>query len=254
RGRASPEGSHCEMNWVFPLLLERMLWLAAPVVVLDPGHGGAQLGAQAGDFFEKDFALELALLLKADLEQQGFEVHLTREGDIWVALQERVRRANEREPAVFVSLHANAMPHGRRQKSHGIETYFLAARASTEHARRVAAFENKALGEKPQHADMIEKILEDLRRTQFHTESSRLAHVVHEALIRTSGARDRGVQQALFWVLAGLNAPAILVEFGFVSHEGELKRLKDVNYQRLLSKAVTQGIMKFLQRENVSQQ
>ncbi|MCL2625633.1 MAG: N-acetylmuramoyl-L-alanine amidase [Cystobacterineae bacterium] len=241
------------MSWVLPLLLETMLGFAAPVIVLDPGHGGIQPGAQAGGFREKDFALALALLLKADLEQQGLEVHLTRDSDVGVSLHERVKRANEKEPAVFISLHANAISHEHRLKSHGIETYFLAARASTERARQVAALENKALHVKSQHADILEKILADLQRTQSHMASSRLAHMVQEALIRVSGAKDRGVQQALFLVLAGVNAPAILIEFGFVSHGRELKKLKDAEYQRLLSKAVTQGILKFLQREDVSQ-
>jgi len=241
-----------EMSWVLLLLLKQMLLLTTPVIVLDPGHGGPQPGAQAGSFLEKDFTLDVALLLKADLEQQGFEVCLTRQSDVFVSLQERVKRANEKEPAAFISLHANAISLEHRQKNHGIETYFLAAQASTERARHIAALENKALDAKSPHTYILEKILADLQRTQSHIESSRLAHGVQEALIEFTGARDRGVQQALFLVLAGVNAPSILVEFGFVSHEEELKKLKDVEYQRLLSKAVTQGVLKFLHRENVS--
>ena len=234
---------------IFPLLL---LLFASPVVVLDPGHGGTQLGAQSARFFEKDFTLEVALLLKADLERQGFEVHLTREADETVSLQERIKRANEREPEVFISVHANAMPREHRLKNHGIETYFLAAEASTEHARQVALLENKALESKPPPTDILEKILSDVQRTQFQRESSRLAHEVQEALVAATGAKDRGVQQALFLVLAGVNAPAILVELGFVSHTEELKKLKEVEYQRLLSQGVTQGLQKFFLRENVS--
>jgi len=238
--------------WI-SLLLKQMLLFAAPVVVLDPGHGGAQVGARAGNFLEKEFVLALALLLKADLEQEGLQVHLTRTEDVFVPLRERIKRANEKEPAVFISLHANAISRAHRLKNHGIETYFLAAHASTGHAQKVAALENKALGANTQHSGLLEKILDDLQRTQLQMLSSRLAHEVQEALIAVSGARDRGVQQALFLVLVGVNAPAILVEFGFVSHEAELKKLKDVEYQRLLSQAVTQGILKFLHRENVSQ-
>jgi len=240
------------MRWALPLLLEHILLLAAPVVVLDPGHGGAQPGAQAEGFLEKDFTLEMALLLKADLELQGFEVHLTREGDVSVSLHERIRRANEKAPSAFISLHANAISQGLRRRNHGIETYFLAAQASTEHARHIAALENKALGLKPPRTDTLKKILDDLQRTQHHIASSRLAHAVQEALVEATGARDRGVQQAFFLVLVGVNAPSILVEFGFVSHQEELKKLKDVEYQRLLSQAVTQGVLKFLHHENVS--
>jgi len=241
------------MSWVFPLFLGKILCFAAPLIVLDPGHGGTQPGAQAEDFLEKEFALALALLLKADLEKQGFEVHLTREADLLVSLQERIKRANEKAPAAFISLHANAMPYEHRLKSQGIETYFLAAQASTEHARQVALLENKALSTKPQQTDILEKILVDLQRTQFQQESSRLAHVVQKELIAATGAKDRGVQQAFFLVLVGVNAPSILVEFGFVSHEEELKKLKTPEYQRLLSKAVASGIGKFLQRDNASQ-
>lgn len=235
--------------------LMSMLWAAtswaAPLVVIDPGHGGTQGGASSPDgLVEKNISLALARRVKGALERElKATVVLTREQDSLVLLPERVTLANRRKPDAFVSIHANSMPTQRQRLLHeGIETYFLSAAASGEEARKVAARENAEAGGQPKGVggDTLSFILADLQRAETHADSSRLAYAVQEALIAQTGAVDRGVQQAPFYVLMGLDAPAVLIEVGFISHPDESKRLSDPAYQERLARAIAAGLTKFL--------
>ncbi|MCA3012597.1 MAG: N-acetylmuramoyl-L-alanine amidase [Myxococcaceae bacterium] len=233
------------------LSLMAVVALAQPVVVIDPGHGGAQEGAKSvSGLVEKHLALTLAKKVKAQLEAQlGATVVLTRDGDARLHLDERVALANRRKPDLFISIHANSMPTAtQRRLNEGIETYFLSAAASGEDAKSVAAREN-AEGRrqaKGPSGDTLAFILADLQKAETHHDSSRLAYAVHEALIGVTGAQDRGVQQAPFYVLMGLEAPAVLVEVGFVSHPREGERLADAKYQQQLADGIARGVVKFL--------
>lgn len=229
---------------------------AGPVIVIDPGHGGAQDGAVSpGGLLEKNLALAIAKKLKAKLEAElEAKVRLTRDQDTRLHLDERVVLANRQRPDLFISIHANSMPTAtQRRVNEGIETYFLSAAASGEDAKKVAAREN---AEARQHAkgpssDTLAFILADLQKAETHHDSSRLAYAVHEALIEGTGAQDRGVQQAPFYVLMGLEAPAVLVEVGFVSHPREGERLADAKYQAQVAEAIGLGVKKFLEQVHV---
>lgn len=240
----------------FPVLLLALVAapaLAGPVIVLDPGHGGSQGGATSpSGMQEKNLALTLAKKVKKTLEQElGATVVLTRDRDALVQLSERVTLANGKKPDLFVSIHANSMPtKQQRLVNDGIETYFLSASASGDQAKKVAARENAEAGGQPKGAagDTLSFILADLQRAETHHDSSRLAYAVHESLIQATGATDRGVQQAPFYVLMGLQAPAVLVEVGFISHPAEGKKLADDEYQATLAQAITRGVAGFLQQ------
>jgi N-acetylmuramoyl-L-alanine amidase len=222
-----------------------------PRIVLDAGHGGAQEGALGpGGLFEKALALDLARELKAELERAGVEVLLTREQDVLLPLADRVSFANHARPDLFLSLHANSMPTRKlRARVEGIETFFLSASASGEDALRTASQENAgagASGAVPAQRDTLAFILADLQRGEAHSDSARLAYAVHRRLVATTGAVDLGVQQAPFYVLMGVEAPAVLVEVGFISHPGEGRRLGDAAYRGRLVTALTEGIRAFL--------
>jgi N-acetylmuramoyl-L-alanine amidase len=225
---------------------------AGPLVIVDPGHGGSQTGAVSpSGSWEKDTALEISKLLKAELEAQlQASVLLTRESDKDVTLANRVDWANAQKPDLFISVHLNSMPTKKqRQMNEGVETYFLSAAASGEQAKKVAARENAEFRDKrPRGGDTLAFILADLQRSEAHADSSRLAYAVHEALVRATGALDRGVQQAPFYVLMGLEAPAILVEVGFISHPDEGARLTDAAYQQKVAEAIARGVGAFLQQ------
>ncbi len=240
------------MRLLVALVLTSLPASAGPLVVVDPGHGGAQSGAVSpkGDW-EKDCALQISNLLKTELEAQlHATVTLTRRGDEQVSLADRVDQANKQQPDLFISVHLNSMPTRRqRQTTEGIETYFLNASASGEQARKVAARENAEFADKKQKGgDTLSFILADLQRSEAHSNSSRLAYAVHEELVSATGGVDRGVQQAPFYVLMGLKAPAVLVEVGFISHPDEGARLTDGAYQLKAAQAIARGVKTFLQQ------
>jgi N-acetylmuramoyl-L-alanine amidase len=235
------------------MLLSFPAWAQRALVVVDAGHGGNQEGALGpGGLKEKEICLQIATKLKAALEREvGAQVILTRERDGLLKLSDRVALANRAKPDVFVSVHANSMPTKRqRDRTEGIETFFLSANASDDEARKTADRENAetpsaaAVG----HDDTLSYILADLQRSEAHVDASRLAYSVHQSLIASTGAIDRGVQQAPFYVLMGVEAPAILVEVGFISHPREGKRLAEASYQDTLAASIAQGVRAFLEQ------
>jgi N-acetylmuramoyl-L-alanine amidase len=226
---------------------------AEPRVVIDPGHGGKQDGAVGpGAFKEKELSLQLAQRLAAAVEKQGARVLLTRTADATVPLPDRVAAANQFHPDLLISLHANSMPTRKmRAQNRGIETFFLSLSASGEDARKTADRENSEAAAaapaaaKPSGDDPLAFILADLKRSEAHAGSSRLAYAIHQRLIAQTHAEDRGVQQAPLYVL-GVDCPAVLLELGFLSHPEESARLKDPEYQDRLVAAIAEGVKAFL--------
>ncbi len=221
-----------------------------PVIVLDPGHGGTQDGAVSpSGMKEKALALQLAKRVRTALQESlDVTVILTRENDADLLLADRVALANARAPDLFISIHANSMPPVRaRAQVNGVETYFLSASASGVDAARIAARENAeggAQATKP-GSDILAFILADLQRQEAHGDSSRLAYAVQKALVEATGATDRGVHQAPFYVLNGLLAPAVLVEVGYLSHPEESVRLTDKAYQASVAEGIAEGVRQF---------
>src|SRR5262249_60352200 len=130
----------------------------------------------------------------------------------------------------------------------GVQTFFLSASASGEDARRVADRENadSSGAGAPQPTDTLAFILADLRRTEAHADSARLAYAIHPRLVPAAGGSDHGVQQAPFFVLTGVEAPAVLVEFGFISHPEESRRLARPPYPDRIAQAIARGVRAFL--------
>jgi len=235
-----------------PLLLATLLAGRAPtfVVVVDPGHGGAQEGALSpAGTKEKDLALAIARKIAARLKKAGAKPVLTRTGDIAVPLANRAAVANAIRADLFLSVHLNSMPTAELRQSHaGIETFFLSADASDASATAVAARENadRLAGEPVVDPnDPVAVILSDLEDQASLDGSSRLAYAVHDRLVTTLGAEDRGVKQAPFYVLAGARMPAVLLELGFISHAEESEKLRDPAYQDRIADAVAQGVATF---------
>jgi N-acetylmuramoyl-L-alanine amidase len=220
-------------------------------IVIDAGHGGSQEGAKGpGTLVEKEVVLQLARKLRDKLEKDaGAQVFLTREKDGTLPLPQRVEFANGKRPDLFLSIHANSMPTKKlRERTEGIETYFLSATASGAGARATADRENAeaATGQSTQNDSTLSFILNDLARMEAHADSSRLAYSIHQQLISATGATDRGVQQAPFFVLTGVEAPAVLIEVGYISHPQEGAQLGRPEYQDKLISAISQGVQGFL--------
>jgi N-acetylmuramoyl-L-alanine amidase len=216
------------------------------LVVVDAGHGGRDPGARGpGGTREKDVTLRIARRVAAMLrDDPTLEVRMTRDRDTLIALHDRARMANrwkdEGQPAVFLSIHANA---NESRSEKGFETYFL-AEARTADARRVEQFENAAMQyeESPPPAGPLGFILTDLRQNQYLRESSGWAQIIQDRLREMHPGPDRGVKQAGFAVLRGTFMPAVLVEIGFISNRNEEQLLANADVQERIARKLADSV------------
>jgi N-acetylmuramoyl-L-alanine amidase len=219
-------------------------------IVLDAGHGGHDSGATGPTgLMEKDLVLDVTRRVAKLVEAQlGLKVRLTRDADHFVTLRERTSIANRERADLFVSIHANAH---RATATDGVETYFLSSEATDGAARQVAALENGVVQLEPTNGratgqvDIVKAILWDLAQSEFQTESSRLAEVVHDSMTQSLRISNRGVKQAGFYVLGGAAMPAILIEIGFVTNPREERRLKDTKYRDEIARAIFAGLVEY---------
>jgi N-acetylmuramoyl-L-alanine amidase len=217
-------------------------------VVIDAGHGGDDVGARgAAGTEEKRLVLAVAQELAARLRAAGLEVVLTRKSDVFVPLEERTARANDARGDLFLSIHANA---SEDASVSGTETYFLALDASDASAAQVASRENSAFGEAASGIAAIDDpfiaLIGDLIATEHLKESSDLARIVQTELGATP-LRSRGVKQALFVVLTGVQMPAALVEIGFVTSETDANALAGGGRREIVS-ALERAVLEFGRR------
>lgn len=219
-------------------------------VVIDPGHGGRDPGANGpGGTREKDVVLRIGVELAEALEEHGVDALLTRDDDTFVPLGERTRFANRGGADLFVSIHANAASNGEAE---GFETYFLSA-ANTEDERRVARMENAAIRYEnpaidPESLDDLNFILWDLAQNEYLRESSTLAEIVQEGLEVRLPHPSRGVKQAPFAVLNGAFMPAILFESAFISNPREESLLNDPEFRTRLVEGLAGAILAYIDR------
>lgn len=226
------------------------------IVVIDPGHGGHDPGAIGPTGLqEKDVVLDIALKLKNILSKDpSLEVHLTRDRDIFIPLEERTAIARKKEADLFVSIHANASPN---RAARGVETYLLNW-TNDEEAMRVAARENyismKRMKERmAAYKSDVERILNDLSRDYKREESLKLAYLVQNSIITDIGKRYKrinlGVKQALFYVLVGASMPSILVEVSFISNPEEERLLSQEAYRATIAESIAKGINTYFSQE-----
>ncbi|HKK51858.1 MAG TPA: N-acetylmuramoyl-L-alanine amidase [Myxococcota bacterium] len=219
------------------------------VVVLDAGHGGHDEGATGpSGLHEKDLVLDVARRLAHRLRARGLRVVLTREDDRFLSLEQRTAVANDARADLFLSIHANA---SRSTRPKGVETYFAALDATDEDARRVAERENSALGARAPAAprpDALAAILGDLIETQHLQESSEFAKLAQRELATVDRARSRGVKQAPFVVLMGVQMPASLVEIGFLTNPSEERGLRQSHQREAIAKALAEAVNAFARR------
>jgi N-acetylmuramoyl-L-alanine amidase len=200
-----------------------------PVVVIDPGHGGIDNGTQASGESEKDLVLGFALALRERIEKGGkYSVVMTREDDTFIPLADRVRIARNQSAALFVSIHADALPR-HEGDAQGATIYTLSDRASDAEAERLAEAENRAdaiggvnLTEEPTE---VADILIDLTRRETRTFSNRFARVLMGEMKTTARMHKHPLKSAGFKVLKAPDVPSVLVELGYVSNKDDLEHL-----------------------------
>jgi len=219
------------------------------VVVIDPGHGGADPGAVAKNLREKDVCLDVAKRLAAALrEAKGIRAILTRSEDVAMPLKQRLL-AGEREDAdLFLSIHVNA---ARSRVAHGVEVYFLSVGAASDAAsRELARLENEADPDYVVSEDEGLKTLPflvDLRQSDTMLRSSRAAEVMLDLMTERKLAQARGVKQAGFAVLKSFQVPSVLVELGFISSLQDRAQLQKPEYRQRLAQALADGIRRYFQ-------
>lgn len=193
-------------------------------VVLDPGHGGGDRGTRGRSSREKELTLDLAKRVERNLAGKGVRVVLTRTADKTVALEDRVEFTRAKEADLFVSLHFNS-----GGSANGIETYCSPPAGARSTASPRASGSDR----------------ETTRNNRFDSQNVWLAHCTQKALLGATGAEDRGVRRARFYVLRYASCPAILVEAGFLSSPAEEQRILRTDYRELLAKAVAEGILTY---------
>ena len=222
------------------------------VIAIDPGHGGRDPGAigKRGTR-EKDVALSVAKRMKAIINRsEGYRAILTRDGDRFVSLRNRVKKARAAEADIFVSLHADSF---KSPQARGASVYALSlSGASSEAARWIAEKENASdliggisLDDKD---DLIASVLLDLSQTATIQDSLDLGSDVLENIGKVSKLNNEQVQQAGFAVLKAPDMPSILIETAFLSNPNEERKLRNPKHQQKLAQAVFTGIRNHLSR------
>ncbi|MFQ5728936.1 MAG: N-acetylmuramoyl-L-alanine amidase [Waddliaceae bacterium] len=181
-------------------------------IVIDPGHGGKDLGALSvkdPKYQEKTLNLTTAIWLKTFLQQMGYQTIMTRADDFFVPLDLRAAFANSNQAKLFVSVHYNSAPN---KKAEGVEVYYYDAETDKE-------------------------------RTE---QSKKLAKTVLDQIVANTKCKSRGVKHGNLAVIRETKMPAILIEGGFVTNETELNKLQDPNYQKTLAGSIALGIRSFL--------
>lgn len=219
------------------------------MVAIDPGHGGEDPGAVGpSGLFEKTVVLSIALKMRDRINATpGMRAMLTRDGDFFVPLHERVRKARGVEADLFISIHADAF---LNPQAHGASVFVLSERgASSTAARWMAQRENASdlvggVNVKDKDAHVMQTML-DMSTTAQIQDSMKLGRVVLGHLGKVGKLHKAHVEQAGFAVLKAPDVPSILVETGFISNPQEENQLKDDDYQDQLADALMTGIKRY---------
>jgi N-acetylmuramoyl-L-alanine amidase len=216
------------------------------VVAIDAGHGGADPGSigKRGTY-EKHITLQIARKLKEVIDREpGMRAELTRDGDYFIPLRDRITRARRKQADMFISIHADSF-HDRSVV--GSSVYTLSPKgASDESARWLADRENAAdliggvsLDDKDA---VLASVLLDLSQSASMSASIEAAGNVMNALVGLGNTTSRGVKHAGFVVLKSPDIPSLLVETAFISNPGEEARLLDSKHQQRLAQAIHNGV------------
>lgn len=216
------------------------------MIALDPGHGGIDPGAQRGGLDEADLVLTFALELREVLLRSGlFDVVLTREGDWFVSLPERITIARAAGADAFLSLHADALAGGGAE---GATVYTLSETASNAASEALAEAHDRAdllagvdlIGTDDEVAD----VLLDLARLETAPRSAALADAIVAALDAAGATLHRHPRlEAGFSVLKAADIPSVLLELGFMSDEDDLANLRDADWRQMTQGAIRDALV-----------
>jgi len=226
-----------ELDWQFtvtPILVPPKIssrQRSVRTIVIDPGHGGKDPGAQnlKEKQNEKDLTLKVSKLLEKKLKKKGFKVYLTRRNDSFIELRDRSIFARKRKADLFISVHFNA---SSNESANGIESfaYTLLNQPST--------------GRK--NADASDKLFRRANRND--SLNILLAYYMQKNLIADTSETDRGVKRARFTVLEELHCPGVLLELGFVRNPKTSRNLKKTTYLDTLADSIVNSVLQYQKR------
>ena len=201
---------------------------AVRVIAIDPGHGGQDTGTQnkALKLNEKTFTLDVGLRLRALLQKQGYKVVMTRTDDRFIPLPERAEIANKAGADLFISIHFNSVENSPAVL--GTETYAM----TPQYQRSTST----APGEKDPGARMA---YPGNRNDPWNVV---LGYCIQDKLLGKLGSEDRGLKRARFAVLRFVNAPAVLVESGYLSNAAEARKICTAAYRDNIAEGIAEGI------------
>lgn len=180
------------------------------IIILDPGHGGKDVGTLSGTVYEKTITLKVSTLVKQKLEAAGAKVMMTRTGDTFPTLQDRVDFTNTNYGEVFVSIHVNSAGNTSAQ---GTETYY------------------------------------SISTGDMYQEDMDLAKFVNDQIVNNLNMKNRGIKEQKYYVITNTIIPAILVELGFLSNSEDRAKMTDDQYIELFAESVYKGISQYYEKQ-----
>lgn len=229
------------------------------VVVIDPGHGGKDVGAVGKNAYEKNINLAVALKLGALIEDnmEDVKVVYTRKTDVYLTLRERANIANRSNGNLFISIHTNsvALSNRNRSKIEGASTYVLGLHRTDENLN-VAKRENEVIlleddysetysGFDPNSSESY--IIFEISQSIYMDNSIEVASAIQEEFVSVAHRADRGVRQAGFLVLAATSMPSVLVELDFISNPTQEHFLTTKAGEDKMAKAIYNSVRRYKQ-------
>lgn len=221
------------------------------IVVLDPGHGGIDPGAEADGIKEADLILTFALELRETLLRTGdFQVILTRDSDEFIPLETRISLARNAHADVFLSLHADALVQGRAS---GATIYTLSDEASDAASRKLAERHDRgdllSGVDLSQQDDVIATVLMDMARIETTPRTQKLAQALVAGLSETVGMHKRPHLFAGFSVLKAADIPSALIEIGFLSSKRDRQRLLNKEWRAQAAIGIRNALQSWRQED-----
>ena len=224
-------------------------------VIVDPGHGGSDMGAVRSSIHESDISLKVAKRLSEILSKDPrFKVTLTRKDDKTTTLEYRAQIAKDKGGHIFISIHVNA---SKDSRASGVEVYFKNQLPPDEEAMFLANKENHYLGtslnneQKNTQTQWLSKkndlqnILNDLDRNH----NTQQSYIISQHFLKNWSARihkrTRPLRQAPFYLVSEVTMPSVLIELGFLSNPKELQILNTKKFHRKAAENIYNGLVKY---------
>ena len=191
-------------------------------ILIDPGHGGKDVGAVSGNTYEKNINLQVAQRLAKKLQTHGYTVSMTRTKDADVSLEERVNIAKKLRPDAFISLHCNSAS----SSVTGLEIYIATP-----------------AGDAPTNDNHVSKGA--CPANAFNADNTFLAFFAQQAILQRTRMADRGIRRRRYYVVRNVPFPCMLVEMGFISNKAELAQLRSTYRQEQIADAITEAVGRY---------